>query len=69
MQVSSSVESIVENTDVLWGAKAIGQVLNLTERQAYHRLEAGQIPGARKVGKTWAASRSTILRMFTADPA
>lgn len=66
MQVAS-VESIVENTDVVWGAKAIGQVLNLTERQAFHRLEAGQIPGAKKIGKSWAASRSAIQRMFNPD--
>jgi len=67
MQQSSSVESIVKNTDVIWGAKAIGQALGLSERQAFHRLEAGQIPGARKIGKSWAASRSAILRMFSAD--
>jgi hypothetical protein len=66
MQVS--VESIVES-DVVWGAKAIGLALGLTERQAFHRLEAGQIPGARKVGRTWAASKCELRRMFAADAA
>ena len=58
MQIASSVESIVENADVIWGAKAIGQALGLNERQAFHRLEAGQIPGARKVGKSRAVVAS-----------
>jgi hypothetical protein len=67
MQVAS-VESVIEDSEVIWGAKAIGQALNLTERQAFHRLEAGQIP-AKKIGRSWAASRSVLKRMFAPEGA
>jgi hypothetical protein len=60
------LESIVETTssDVVWGAKAIGGVLGLSERQAYHRLEKGQISCARKFGKSWAASKQALQQLF-----
>jgi hypothetical protein len=54
--------------DVVWGAKNIGAVIGLNERQAYHRLERGQIP-ARKFGNTWAASRQALLRLFAPEAA
>jgi hypothetical protein len=38
-----------DGLQMIWGAAAIGAVLNLTERQAFFQLEAGRIPGARKV--------------------
>jgi hypothetical protein len=65
------LESIVEATssDVVWGAKAIGQVLGLSERQAYHRLEHGQISCARKFGKSWAASRQALQKLFVHEAA
>ena len=61
-----SVETTIENADpdIVWGAKAIGQVLNLTERQAYHRLESGQINCAKKFGATWAASAKALGKLF-----
>jgi hypothetical protein len=55
--------------DVAWGAKAIGKTLGLSERQAFHRLERGQIPCARKFGNTWAASRQALIRLFAPDAA
>jgi hypothetical protein len=59
------VESVdTASSDILWGAKRIGQELGLNERQTYHRLEAGQIPGARKFGASWAVSREALRRLF-----
>ncbi len=55
--------------DIAWGAKAIGEVLNLTERQAHHRLETGQINCANKFGTTWAASRRALRRLFDVEAA
>ena len=51
---------MAENTtvDVIWGAKAIAQTLNLTDRAVYHMLEAGTLPGAKKIGGKWAFSPS-----------
>ena len=56
-------ESKRSDTDILWGAAAIGEELGLSERQAYHRLERGQIP-ARKIGASWAASKSALRKLF-----
>ena len=59
----------VENGDVVWGARAIGQILGLNERQAYHRLEQGHIACARKFGNTWAARKVALHRLFEHEAA
>ena len=48
---------------LLWGAKEIGEALGLTERRAYHMLEARRLP-ARKIGGRWCTSIDA-LRKFT----
>jgi hypothetical protein len=50
--------------DLIWGAKAIGAALNLNTRQAFLQLEAGRIPGARKWGRKWSASRAVLRRVL-----
>jgi hypothetical protein len=52
--------------DLLWGAAPIGKELGLNPRQAYHLLESGVVPGARKVGGRWCASRGGLRRNFNA---
>ena len=56
-----------DELQMIWGAKAIGAALNLDERQAFHQLEAGRIPGARKFGRKWAASGAVLRRVLTAE--
>ena len=64
------VESSSEGTTMLvWGAKAIGQSINRSERQAWYLLKKGKIHGARKVGKKWVACASVLLRPFTSEAA
>jgi len=38
---------------LVWGAEAIGLYLNKTTKAAFHMLERGRIPGARKIGGRW----------------
>jgi hypothetical protein len=52
---------------MIWGARSIGAVLNLTERQAFFQLEAGRIPGARKFGRNWGASGLVLRRVLTGE--
>jgi hypothetical protein len=52
--------------DLLWGATPIGKALGLNPRQAYHLLESGLVPGARKIGGRWCASRGGLRRNFDA---
>lgn len=49
--------------DLVWGAKAIGKEINLTERKTYYLLETGKLPG-KKVGKTWVSSRPALKQRF-----
>jgi hypothetical protein len=49
--------------EVLRGAKAIGAELKLSEQQAFYHLEKGNIPGARKLGRTWIATRRNVLQV------
>ena len=53
-----------DGLQMIWGAKAIGAALNLDERQAFHQLEAGRIPGARKFGRKWSASGAVLRRVL-----
>jgi hypothetical protein len=56
-----------DGLQMIWGAAAIGAVLNLTERQAFFQLEAGRIPGARKFGRNWGASCVVLRRVLTGE--
>jgi hypothetical protein len=53
-----------ESNEFLWGADQIGPVIGLSARQAYHRLDAGQVKSARKVGGIWFANRTALLKEF-----
>ena len=53
--------------DLVWGVKALAVEIGRTERQTFHLLERGLIPG-RKLGGRWVASRSA-LRQSLAEPA
>ena len=50
--------------DLLWGAEAIGRVINRTPRQTFHLLENNLLPFAKKVGGKWACSRRALLDHF-----
>lgn len=45
--------------DAVWGAVEIGKEINRSARQTFHLLESGALP-ARKVGKSWVASRRKL---------
>lgn len=53
--------------DLIWGAKAIGARLNLTQREAFYQLEAGRIPGARKWGRKWSVSGAVLRQVLTRE--
>ena len=50
-----------DNDDiVVHGAAAIGAVIGMSRRQAFYRLENGELP-ARKIGRNWVAIRGELL--------
>jgi hypothetical protein len=70
------VQQLSQAPDIIWGAKEIAKILGMNERMAFHWLEGGQIPAARRIGGRWCekrkrwfggrwcASRRELLRMF-----
>jgi hypothetical protein len=46
--------------DIVWGARAIGAVINRSERETFFLLENDLLPAA-KVGRKWSASRARLL--------
>jgi hypothetical protein len=53
-------------TDLCWGAAAIAEALGVSERRAYWLLESDLVP-ARKIGRTWCASRARLLAYCAGD--
>ena len=51
---------------LLWGARAIGQVLNRTTSQAFRMLEQGRLP-AKKIGKIWVSTPRQLRGVLTLD--
>jgi hypothetical protein len=49
---------------IVWGAKAIGELIGRNERQSYYLLESGALRGARKIGGIWSAKRSALLAQW-----
>lgn len=64
-----SIKPVDDLDRLIYGAKAIGHVVNLTERQAYHALEQGYLDGD-KFGRKWRSTKRRLLRpKSTAAPA
>lgn len=49
--------------DLVWGAEAIGDLLGITTRRAFHLLGQNAIP-ARKIGGRWVAARARLREFF-----
>jgi len=48
----------------VWGAAAIGRVINRNPRQTHHLLSRGLIKSARRIGNLWTATPSALRREF-----
>jgi hypothetical protein len=59
-----SVEPVDDLDRPIYGAKKIGAVVNLTERQAFHALERGYLDGD-KFGKKWRSTKRRLLKSAT----
>jgi hypothetical protein len=61
----NSEDGVVSNDKAfVWGARAIGQVIGRTERQAHHLLERRVLKSAQKKGGRWVANRAALIREF-----
>ena len=61
--------NMTEKLRIVWGARAIGEVIGRTERQTHYLLEQGAIRAARKIGSQWCTSVPGLRAQFchTAD--
>lgn len=48
------------DSDIVWGAAAIGEVINKDERATFHLLQKRRLP-VQQVGGMYAASRKKLL--------
>jgi hypothetical protein len=64
--MGSSRKNQQQPHDVVWGARAIGQVINRSERETYFLLENNLLPAVR-VGRKWSASRARLLARCSGD--
>jgi hypothetical protein len=55
--------------EIVWGARAIGEAINRSQRQTHYLLEQGLVRSARKVGSTWTATRSGLRQEFGGESA
>jgi hypothetical protein len=49
---------------IVWGARAIGKAIGRSEKAAFQMLEAGKLPGARKVAGRWAFNPKVFFAAF-----
>lgn len=52
-----------EPLDLVWGAEAIANEIQVTPRRAFYLLEHGELP-AKKVGGRWVAARRSLRSRF-----
>jgi hypothetical protein len=63
-------EQVREHDDdlgVVWGAEAIGRVINQTPRQTHYMLSRGLIKAAKQCGGRWYADKAGLRAQFCAN--
>jgi hypothetical protein len=53
-----------DDLGVVWGAEAIGRVINQTPRQTHYMLSRGLINAARQCGGRWYADKAGLRAQF-----
>lgn len=53
-----------DDPEIVWGAEAIGRVINQTPRQTHYLLQKGLIKAARQCGGRWYADKSGLRAQF-----
>jgi hypothetical protein len=61
---ADSKHTVNSPVELAWGARAIGAVINRTERQVSHLLIRGHIKSARKLGGVYVANVGALMREF-----
>ena len=62
--MKTSQHASVAAPDFVWGAVAIAPIIGRTEKGAFHALESGRVPGAKKVAGRWGLHLPTFMKHF-----
>jgi hypothetical protein len=54
----------VEVTGIIWGCEAIAMAIGRAKKSTYAALEAGKIPGARKIAGRWGLDPKAFAAAF-----
>ena len=54
--------------DLIWEVAEIAKEIRRTQRQTYHLLSTGKLPG-KKVGDRWVVERKQLIAFFAGDAA
>jgi hypothetical protein len=65
MTIKEQETFAASDDQVIWGAAAIAKVIGRSEKGAFHALESGKVPGARKVAGRWGLHLRTFHSFFT----
>ncbi|MGY3590121.1 hypothetical protein ACVIGB_010295 [Bradyrhizobium sp. USDA 4341] len=65
---TENVSSRSPNDQFVWGAAAIAPIIGRSEKGAFHALESGRVPGAKKVAGRWGLHLPTFTSHFV-EPA
>jgi hypothetical protein len=57
-----------DDDDIVWGAKAIAEVINRDLRATFHLLESGALPANKVLGR-WCGSRARLRAFVTGEAA
>lgn len=49
---------------LVWGAKNIARAIGLNRRQAFQKLQSGELPGAKKIAGSWVLDVSVFRASF-----
>lgn len=58
--------NVLENEEIIWGARNIAPHLGRSEKGAFHALESGKVPGARKIAGRWGLNMRVFRASFEA---
>jgi hypothetical protein len=65
-EAASAAQASQQHSDIIRGAGAMAQALNLSRRSVEHLLQTRRLQSPRKLGGRWFVSRSRLLK-FVGD--
>lgn len=66
MEINGAPSIAPETDDIIWGVENIAKIIKRTQRQTFHMMNSGTLPG-KKVGGRWVASRRKLLEAVLGD--